>query len=233
PGTVESQPELLARHCTEAGLGARAVRYWQRAGKRATQRSAHVEAIAHLKKGLETLKTLPETPEHTRQALALYTALGAALVMAKGLGAPEVEHAYTQAHALCQQVGETPELVPVLYGLRRFYVGWLQLHKAREIDETLLRLARRPRARGHRPLCPRDDVALLWRVAGRPPAPGGSHRTRHARPAPCTGVPHRPVSGCGLPSRVRPPPLVTWVSGSRLGPPPRGPGVGARAAASL
>src|SRR5262249_39370903 len=143
PGTVESQPELLAHHCTEAGLSARAVRYWQRSGERATQRSAHVEAIAHLTKGLESLKTLPETPEHTQQALTLYTALGAVLVMAKGLGAPEVEHAYTQAHALCQQVGETPELVPVLFGLHRFYVGRLQLHTAREIGETLLRLAHR------------------------------------------------------------------------------------------
>jgi predicted ATPase len=143
PGTVESQPELLAHHCTEAGLSARAVRYWQRAGERATQRSAHVEAIAHLTKGLETLKTLPETPEHTQQALTLYTALGAVLVMAKGLGVPEVEHAYIQAHALCQQVGETPELVPVLYGLYRFYQGRLQLHTAREIGETLLRLAQR------------------------------------------------------------------------------------------
>jgi predicted ATPase len=73
----------------------------------------------------------------------LYTALGAVLVMAKGVGVPEVEHAYIQAHALCQQVGETPELVPVLYGLHRFYMGRLQLHTAREIDETLLRLAQR------------------------------------------------------------------------------------------
>jgi predicted ATPase len=143
PGTVESQPELLAHHCTEAGLSARAVRYWQRAGERATQRSAHVEAIAHLTKGLETLKTLPETPEQTQQALTLYTTLGAALMIAKGLGAPEVEHAYIQAHALCQQVGETPELVPVLSGLYRFYIGRLQLHRAREIGETLLRLAQR------------------------------------------------------------------------------------------
>ena len=54
PETVEAQPALLAHHCNEAGLSARAVRYWQRAGERATQRSAHVEAIAHLTKGLET-----------------------------------------------------------------------------------------------------------------------------------------------------------------------------------
>src|SRR5207245_3266476 len=54
-----------------------------------------------------------------------------------------VEHAYTQARALCQQVGETPELVPVLFGLWRFYVTRPQLHTARELGETLLRLAQR------------------------------------------------------------------------------------------
>ncbi|MFL5513104.1 MAG: AAA family ATPase, partial [Gemmatimonadales bacterium] len=143
PDTVETQPELLAHHYTEAGLKEQAVVYWQRAGQHASDRSAHLETISHLTTGIELLKSLPETPEHTQQALTLYTALGAALVMAKGQGAPEVEHAYIQAHALCQQVGETPELVPVLYGLYRFYVGRLQLHTAREIDETLLRLAQR------------------------------------------------------------------------------------------
>jgi predicted ATPase len=61
----------------------------------------------------------------------------------KGHAAPEVEHAYTQARALCQQVGETPELVPVLFGLWRFYVARQQLHTAREIGETLLRLGQR------------------------------------------------------------------------------------------
>ena len=63
--------------------------------------------------------------------------------MTKGAAAPEVEHAYTQARVLCQQVGETPELFPVLLGLWRFYIGRLQLHTARELGETLLRLAQR------------------------------------------------------------------------------------------
>jgi predicted ATPase len=63
--------------------------------------------------------------------------------MAKGLAAPEVEHAYTQAYTLCQQVGETPALVPVLFGLWRFYLVRSQLHRARELGETLLRLAQR------------------------------------------------------------------------------------------
>ena len=101
-----------------------------------------MEAISHCTAGIELLKTLPETPARTKQSLTLYIALGAALQMAKGYAAPEVEHAYTQARALCQQVGETPELVPVLFGLWRFYLVRSQLHTARELGDTLLRLAR-------------------------------------------------------------------------------------------
>jgi class 3 adenylate cyclase len=67
PETVETQPELLAHHYTEAGLSALAVTYWQQAGRRASERSAYVEAISHLRKGLEVLKTLPDTPARTQQ----------------------------------------------------------------------------------------------------------------------------------------------------------------------
>jgi class 3 adenylate cyclase/predicted ATPase len=143
PQVIEMQPELLAHHYTEAGLAEQAIPYWQRAGQQASDRSANVEAVSHLTTGIELLKTLPETPAHTQHALTLYTALGAALLMAKGHAAPEVEDAYTRARALCQQVGETPELVPVLFGLWRSYIGRSQLRTAREIGDTLLRLAHR------------------------------------------------------------------------------------------
>jgi predicted ATPase/class 3 adenylate cyclase len=143
PALAETQPELLAQHYTAAGCTEEAVVYWQRAGQHASDRSANLEAISHLATGIELLKTLPETPERTQQALALYIALGAALQITKGLAAPEVEHAYTQARALCQQVGETSELVPVLFGLWRFYVTRPQLHTARALGDTLLRLAQR------------------------------------------------------------------------------------------
>src|SRR5712691_12231480 len=62
PEVVEMQPELLAYHYTEAGLAAPAVPYWQRAGQRAAERSANVEAISHFMKGLEVLQSLPATP---------------------------------------------------------------------------------------------------------------------------------------------------------------------------
>jgi predicted ATPase len=139
---AETQPELVAQHYTEAGCAEQAVVYWLRAAQQASERSANVEAIRHCTTGIELLKTLPETPAHTQQALSLHIALGAALIITKGQAAPEVEHAYTQAHALYQQVGETPELVPVLFGLWWFYFAQPQLQTAREIGETLLRLAR-------------------------------------------------------------------------------------------
>src|SRR2546428_642977 len=69
PATVDQQPELLAHHYTEAGLTEKAVHYWHHAGQSAAKRSAHVEALAHLRQGLALLQTLPETPERSRQEL--------------------------------------------------------------------------------------------------------------------------------------------------------------------
>jgi|RhiMetdeSRZDD1v2_1073273.scaffolds.fasta_scaffold75224_1 class 3 adenylate cyclase/predicted ATPase len=149
PEVVATQPELLAHHYIAAGCTEQAVHYWQRAGEQASDRSAHLEAINHFTTGIELLKTLPETPERTQQSLTLHIALGAALLVTKGHTAPEVEHAYTQAYALCQQVGETPGLVPALFGLWGFYTMRPQLHTAHELGETMLRLAQ-----------PADDPAL-------------------------------------------------------------------------
>jgi predicted ATPase len=58
---VETQPELLAHHYTEAGLAEQAIPCWQRAGERALQRSANLEAVSHLTRDLEALSTLPES----------------------------------------------------------------------------------------------------------------------------------------------------------------------------
>jgi predicted ATPase len=117
PETAETQPELLAHHYTEAGLAAQAIPYWLRAGQGAIQHSANPEAVAHLSKGLGLLKTLPESSERTRQELMLQMALASPLMVTKGYAAPELEHVYTRARELCQQVGETPERFQVLRGL--------------------------------------------------------------------------------------------------------------------
>src|SRR5438128_4909564 len=90
PETVETQPELLAHHYTEAGLNEQAVGYWHKAGQRASERSAHVEAISHLRHGLALLQTLPETPQRLQREVNTYIALGASLMATKGSAAPEV-----------------------------------------------------------------------------------------------------------------------------------------------
>jgi len=141
--TMETQPELLAHHYTEAGLNEQAVGYWHQAGKRATQRSAHVEAINHLTKGLEVLMTLPDNLERARQELDVQTTLGPVLMAVKGQSSPDTERAYARARELCQQVGETPQLFPVLYGLFRFHMVRAELQATRELAEQLFTLAQR------------------------------------------------------------------------------------------
>jgi predicted ATPase/class 3 adenylate cyclase len=139
--TRDAQPELLAHHYTAAGLVAQAIPYWQQAGQRAAQRSANVEAIAHLTKGLALLKILPDTLDRAQQELRLQITLGAPLMATKGWAAPEVGKAYARARELCQQVGETSQLFPVLWGLWVFSLVRAELQTARELAEQLLTLA--------------------------------------------------------------------------------------------
>src|SRR5262249_2270976 len=140
--TVETQPELVAHHYTEAGLAEQAIPYWQQAGQRAMERSANVEAIAHVTKGLDLLKTLPDSPEPTKQELTLQIALGPALIATKGFAAPEVGQVYARAQELCKQIDETPQLFPALFGVWLFRWGRGELQPTRELGERLLRLAR-------------------------------------------------------------------------------------------
>jgi predicted ATPase len=142
PDVVASEPEALAHHFTAAGLTERGVIYWLRAGQQANDRSAHPEATAHFNVGLELVKQLPDTPARAHQELALHVGLGAALIVTKGHAAAEVEHTYLKARDLCQRVGETPQLAQILFGLFRFNFARSRLNTARELGETLLRLAK-------------------------------------------------------------------------------------------
>jgi predicted ATPase len=143
PETVETQPELVAHHYTEAGFTEQAVGYWQRAAQHARTRAAFVEAIADLTKGLELLKLLPDTPARARQELDLQIALGAALSVTKGPTARDVERVYVRARALCQAVGDTPQLFGVLQGLHVLYNSQGEFQRSRELAEQLLSLAQR------------------------------------------------------------------------------------------
>src|SRR5262249_38652423 len=124
-----------------SGNRPKAVEYLHLAGQQAVRHSANAEAITHLTTALELLKTLPESPERTRQELDSQTTLGAALVATKGIGAPEVEKVYTRARQLCQQIGDTPQLFRVLYGLWTVYTPRVELRAAQELGEQFLSLA--------------------------------------------------------------------------------------------
>ena len=100
----------LAHHYSRSGNTQKAVAYLQRAGQQAADRSAYREAITHLTRGLELLQHLPDTPARTQHELDVQITLGQALIVIKGQAAPEAEQAFTRARALCEQLGETPQL---------------------------------------------------------------------------------------------------------------------------
>src|SRR5262249_5011030 len=142
PETTQIQPELLAQHYTEAGLNAQAVGYWYKAGQRAAmERSAHVEAISHLTKGLALLQTLPETPERTQRELDMHIALGASLLAVKGYAAREVGETYTYARQLCDHLEAPHQRFPVLRGLVHYHNQRAELQTAQRLGEQLLSLA--------------------------------------------------------------------------------------------
>jgi predicted ATPase len=84
---------------------------------------------------------LPETQARAQRELDLQIALGPVFMAIKGFAAPEVEQTYARARALCQHVGETPQLLPTLRGLSRFYGNRGPYATARELAEQLYRLA--------------------------------------------------------------------------------------------
>jgi class 3 adenylate cyclase/predicted ATPase len=139
--TVEAQPELLAHHYTEATLPAQAIPYWYTAGQQASERSAHREAIAHLRQGLALLQTLPETPQRLQREVNMHIALGASLIATKGYAAPEVAQTYTYARQLCEHLDDPRQMFTVLRGLWNYYQGRAEYHMARALGEQLLALA--------------------------------------------------------------------------------------------
>ena len=141
PETKEHQPELLAQHYTQAGLVEQSIPYWQQAGQRAVQASAHAEAIGHVTMALELLQTLPDTSARAEQELSLQITLGTTLMATKGWSAIEIEQAFVKARELCSQVGETPQLFSVLWGLLAYYLGKAHYTKALELAHQCVRIA--------------------------------------------------------------------------------------------
>ncbi|HEX6113452.1 MAG TPA: AAA family ATPase, partial [Geminicoccaceae bacterium] len=143
PPQAETQPELVARHYTAAGLAAEAVPYWLRAGRHALRRSAVKEAIAQLTQGLDQLGDLSTGPDRDRKEIDLRLALGHALGDAKSGAALETGQEYARAAELCERTGDMTNLIAALYGLTTFHFSRGELTLAREVAERSLAAAGR------------------------------------------------------------------------------------------
>jgi predicted ATPase len=159
---ADNQPELIARHCTEAGLIEKAAGFWGKAGQRSLERSALVEAAEQLKRALDQISTLPITTTLRREQIKLQIGLITALMNVKGYAAPETKAAEERARLLLEEaeaLGEPPDdpllLFSVLHGV------WLANYVAfngivmRELAVQLLGLAEKqgattPLMIGHR-----------------------------------------------------------------------------------
>ena len=137
---VERQPELLAHHLMGAGETAPAVAQWLKAGRFAMARLAHLEAIAHIERGLGLLRSLPEDPARDELEVDLQLALGLASITVKGMSSPPVQRAYARAHELAERRGDQGKLFQALYGLWQNNSGSGRILSARPLSDRLLRL---------------------------------------------------------------------------------------------
>jgi predicted ATPase len=139
----ESQPELLARHCTEAGLIEKAAGLWGKAGLRSLERSALIEAIKQLTEALSQIERLPATPALRREQISFQVALIIPLTHVKGYAASETRAAAERAYRLIEQaeaLGEAPEDPLLLFSVLHAFIS---INVIAFNGEAALRLAAR------------------------------------------------------------------------------------------
>lgn len=141
--TAERQPELVAGHFTEAGLGARAIPFWHRAGIRALQRSAYREALSHLQNGMDVFSGLPADQRDPSHELLLLAGQGTALTATHGFGSDEVGSTYQRAHALLPVAGESDLALPTLWGVWVYNLVRSRLKDAHAISRRMIELGER------------------------------------------------------------------------------------------
>jgi tetratricopeptide (TPR) repeat protein len=148
PEIVEAQPEILAHHFTEGRMADKAVGYWLRAGRNATNRSANREAIGHLRRGIEAVGQLPDEAPRDQIELDLQFVLGPCLIATQGPIADEALVTFEQARELCERLQGPPEHLNVLYWLAVMHGVRGELREALEATGAGIELAKR---RGDQP----------------------------------------------------------------------------------
>jgi class 3 adenylate cyclase/tetratricopeptide (TPR) repeat protein len=148
PEIVQTQPETLARHLTEAGLIEKAIGYWLQAGKNAALRSANLEAIAQLRRGIELTSQLPTEEGRDRSELDFHLVLGPCLIATQGPAASTAVATFARARELCERLGGPPEYLQVMFWLATASVVRGELPQALEAIADLPSAAE---ARDNRP----------------------------------------------------------------------------------
>ena len=138
---AKTEPETLAHHVTEAGLTNKAVGYWLQAGRSAALRSANLEAIAHVRRGIEVTGHLPAGEDRDRSELDLHLVLGPCLIATQGPAGNTTVAAFTRARELCERLGEPPEYYQVMFWLATVSVVRGELSQALEATTPLLNAA--------------------------------------------------------------------------------------------
>jgi class 3 adenylate cyclase/predicted ATPase len=147
PERVAAEPEVVARHADAAGLAATAVTYYQRAGDRAQDRSAHEEAITQFRRAIALVETLPAGRERDASEAGVQMALGVTLMAARGYAHWETEAAYDRARALCEAVGDSATLASALTELAVIYNNRGELDRGNMLAERVLGMGEETRDR--------------------------------------------------------------------------------------
>jgi predicted ATPase len=141
PELATTQPEVIAGHFSEAGARLRAARYWYAAGKRAAQRSANIESVSLLRRAQHELLGFEANEEAARLELDVLMALGPALIVTQGFGAPEVRTTFQRAQSLSSKVGKQEDQFPILRGLWNSYLFKGEMLEAQRGADQLMKLA--------------------------------------------------------------------------------------------
>ena len=138
PAVVETQPELLAYHLTEAGLDERAADAWARAGRAALGRSAMREAANSLSRAVGLLRGMPPSPDRQRLELELLGGLGVALTNTLGPASSEAQAAHERADQLSQELGDREGRFRARWNLWRVYNVRAEFDLAVAVGDALL-----------------------------------------------------------------------------------------------
>jgi predicted ATPase len=174
PKIARKEPNVLAHHFGQAGLVDKAITYHEQAGRRALAGSALAEALTQFSSALEQLAMLPRSEERLNRELSIHLAMGSAHVAASGFAAPATGEAYKRSAELCEELSNTRQLFPVLYGLCLCHLFGAELAEAATAADRLMKLAQ--------PSSDRDLAFFANRAVGVSALPAGNFE-KAARPS--------------------------------------------------